>query len=176
MIASAPRLCNVFRTSGLRPAATTRAAPRSLAILIASLPVTPVAPRTRTFSPGTSRARVNKRKPGGDTGVGESGCGFVTHTFRYWKGESPPYNRALRHRTIRWPRSAKKYALTIVEMPHSVRAADKREFVATRIVRTIGQLLVNGFKRRGINMYEYLSIAGNWLRERFTSWCLSQRA
>ncbi len=166
----------MLRTSGLRPAATTRAAPRSLAILIASLPVTPVAPRIEDVVAGTSLARNASESQAETPGLGESGCDFVADTIRYGKGECPRYHRALRHRTEGRTRSAEKYASTVVEMPHSVRTADKREFLRTRIVRTAGQLFVDRFQRRRINMYKYLAIAGNWLRERFTSRWLSQRA
>jgi hypothetical protein len=58
---------------------------------------------------------------------------------------------------------------------HPVYAADGRECLCAGIVRTAGQLLVNRFQRCGMNMYDYLAFARNWLRERFTSRRLPQR-
>ena len=58
MVASAPSSCNVLKTCWLRPAATTRPAPRKLRLPLRPVRQSlPVAPRMRTFSPGASFAR-----------------------------------------------------------------------------------------------------------------------
>src|SRR6202040_3476261 len=72
MVASAPRSLNVLNTCSLRPAATTRPAPRCLAIWMASLPATPVAPRTRTVSPRLSCARQTSESQADKAGFGRA--------------------------------------------------------------------------------------------------------
>ena len=58
MVASAPSSRNVLKTCRLRPAATTRPAPRKLRLPLRPVRQSlPVAPRMRTFSPGASFAR-----------------------------------------------------------------------------------------------------------------------
>ena len=52
---------------------------------------------------------------------------------------------------------------TVVEMAYPVGTADEREVLRTRIVRSAGQLLVDGFQGGGMNMYKYLAISRNWL-------------
>src|SRR5450631_50976 len=72
IVASAPNPCSVLNTSRLRPAATTRPAPSSFAILTASLPVTPVAPRISTFSPAVTFARYASASHADTPGFGSA--------------------------------------------------------------------------------------------------------
>lgn len=78
MVASAPNSRSLPGTCALRPAATTRAAPNRFAICTASCPATPVAPRIRTVSPGTSRARCVSESQADMPGLGRAAATKVS--------------------------------------------------------------------------------------------------
>jgi len=65
----------------------------------------------------------------------------------------------------RGSRSAQEDTLPVAEMPHSVRTADMRKVARTGIVGAAGQLFVDGFQRRGVNLYDHLAVTSDWLRE-----------
>jgi ribosome-binding ATPase YchF (GTP1/OBG family) len=52
-------------------------------------------------------------------------------------------------------------------MPNPVCATDHGKFTRTGIVRTAGQLLVDRFQRRRVNMHDCFTVVNDWLREFF---------
>ena len=108
---------------------------------------------------GSQPGAVLERKPGGYAGVGNRRGGLVVQIGGHRKALRAPHHRALGHRAVRRPRPAEEYPRAVVQLSHSVRAANPWQFARARKVRAGGQLLVHRFQRCGADMYDHLALA-----------------
>ena len=116
----------------------------------------------------------SKRQPGRDAGIHDGGCGFIAQNMWNREGENASNNGAFGHCAIRRARSAEEHAASVVQMPHSIDAADHGQGLRTGVMAAAGQLLIDRLQCRRMNMYDHLAVARDWFIERLISGRLSQ--